>query len=183
MASLTAAEQSLSAEKYAAARKLLTVATAAARKGNDTRLALQIADRATAAAELQKSFERFAAAEKVLKTTPDDPAARLAVGKYVCFVRQDWATGLAHLAHGDQPALQEIARQELAGPTDAADEVKLADAWWKLAQAAKGRDRTDFVARSRHWYQAALPNLVGLTETRVAQRLEELEAQDAARGR
>jgi WD40 repeat protein len=182
-ASLAAAEESLAGEKYSAARKLLAVAVAAARKGSDARLTAQIADRASEATELQKSFERFAAGQKVLADRPDDAAARLAVGKYLCFVRRDWAAGLPHLAGGDNAALQALAQQELAGAPDAADMVKLADAWWKLAQAAKGKERADFLARSRQWYQAALPELTGLTETRVAQRLEELDAQEVARAR
>ncbi len=77
----------------------------------------------------------------------------------------------------------EVARQEQTEPVDSSDQVKLADAWWKLAQTAKGKDRADFLARARSWYRAALPNLAGITETRVAQRLEELDAQDVARNR
>jgi WD40 repeat protein len=181
--SLTSAEEALAAEKFAAARRLLAVATAAARKGTDARLTQQITERAAEALELQKVHDRFTAGQKTLSTQPDDAAAHLAVGKFLCFVRQDWVAGLPHLVDGDNAGLQEVARQELAGASEPPDQVALADAWWKLAQAAKGKDRADFFARSRHWYESALPKLTGLTETRVAQRLDELDTQEVARPR
>ncbi len=105
------------------------------------------------------------------------------MGKYLCFVRQDWPAGLAHLAAGDPGALQEAARDELAGSDAAGDTVKLADGWWRLGQAAKGKERSGMIARSRHWYETALPHLAGLTEARVAQRLQEIADQDALHGR
>ncbi len=103
------------------------------------------------------------------------------MGKYLCFVRQEWPAGLVHLATGDQTSLQEAARDELAAPADGGDDVKLADAWWRLAQPVKGVQRSALIAHSRFWYEKALPNLAGLTETRVAQRLQEIAEQDALR--
>ena len=69
---------------------------------------------------------------------PDDPAANLTLGKYLCFSRGDWQQGFSRLAKGSDPVLAELASKGLVNPTDAAVQEALGDDWWKASEAAKG---------------------------------------------
>ena len=94
------------------------------------------------------------AAQAQLKAKPADASAHLALGRYLCLLKGDWEAGLPHLARGDNPELKALAEDDLkhvplpwqpeAGkqppaPVPAAAAMKLSDAWWELAEQAKGR--------------------------------------------
>ena len=62
-------------------------------------------------------------------------------------------------------------------PSDADGEVKLADAWWNVGQAAKGKARGAILLHAGAWYLQAQPKLpAGLVKAKVEKRLEELAA-------
>ncbi len=48
---------------------------------------------------------KSAQSQEKLKESPDDPAANLAVGSYLCFNKDQWERGLPMLAKGSDPAL------------------------------------------------------------------------------
>ena len=84
---------------------------------------------------LRETRERIAPAIEKLKQSPDDPAANLAVGGYLCFRRGQWAAGLPLLAKSSDAQLKNLAKTELAQPTASDEMLKLADGW--LAAAPK----------------------------------------------
>ena len=79
-----------------------------------------------------------------MEAKPTDPEANLIVGRYKCFVKGDWDTGLLMLALGTDPALATLAVKELEGAKSPDEQVKLGDSWWALADkqdgAGKGTD-------------------------------------------
>jgi hypothetical protein len=84
----------------------------------------------------------YVTARDRLAAFPDDAAAAEAVGRYLCFVKNDWKAGLAMLARGRDESLRNLAAREvflskepLATPID---RLKLANEWWKLAESANG---------------------------------------------
>ena len=84
----------------------------------------------------------YVTARDRLAAFPDDAAAAETVGRYLCFVKNDWKAGLAMLARGRDESLRNLAAREvflskepLATPID---RLKLANEWWKLAESANG---------------------------------------------
>lgn len=123
-------------------------------------------------AELQKQYERARAAEAALQARPDDPAAALELGRFLCGVRGEWEKGLPYLAKGADAALQSVARKDLEAPADAISQVELGDLWWDLGEKAAA-ERDLFRTRACHWYDRASGALSGLARVRVEKRLEE----------
>ena len=134
---------------------------------------------------VQRVAEEEKAANATLTAQPDDPDANLTVGKVKCFLKDDWKFGPPILLKGNDDALKDLAQQDSAGPTESADRLKLADAWWDLAdkraadksEAARKDDWTikPMRVRAAYWYQKALPGLSGLALTKAQKRIDEAE--------
>ncbi len=170
-------EESLRRNDFSHAQRLLALAVQAVRKANDPPLARQFAQRLASVEEQEKAFATYSKASgKLTAGGGNDAEAHLEVGKYLCFVKQDWNQGLPHLAAGSDAALQAAAALELKPPASADEQVKLGDLWWSLFEGAKGNDRAAYAERSEKWYQSALPAVQGLNRTRLAKRIEELTA-------
>ena len=79
-------------------------------------------------ARVQTERERwtaFEAATLAFANKPDDPLPHVAIGRYLCFTKGDWAKGVPHFAKGPDGPLKEAAA-ELAATPDAA---AIAEAW------------------------------------------------------
>jgi hypothetical protein len=123
-------------------------------------------------AEIRTKSAEFGKARpflKALEEKPDDPQANLAVGKYLCFVKDDWAKGLPCLAKGSDETLKKLAANDalFAGPGEVAAETRLelADMWWP-----KSRER------ALYWYKRAWPNLNPLQKEKVRGLFREVYA-------
>ena len=181
--SLALVSDALQADDYVTARVLIEMALTTARKDAEKTPLRPILACKQQIEEAAGAYEQFKAASAVLEKTPADPAANLAVGKYLCFVRGDWARGLPMLGRGSEAPLKELATQDFASPTDADAQVLLADGWWELAGKADGLAKQALSARAGHWYRTALPNLTGLAKAKAEKRLappEDLAAKPAS---
>lgn len=127
----------------------------------------------------RKMREQAAAARTALKENPDDPEANLVLGRYLCFLTSNWAAGLPHLAAGKDAALCELARKEQANPAAADEQVALAESWVEWAKSADESEQNVAWHRAQHWLERALPNLVGLDQTKASGLLAELSAKAA----
>lgn len=173
-ACLEAADEAAAADRYDLAESLAGRAEAAAKTSQDAALLDRARDGSREVAEAHREYQVFRAAEKTLESKPDDPAACLAVGKFHCFVKDDWAQGLPALARGGDPGLRAAAERETARPADPPSHVAAADAWWDLAEQERNPQwKSRFQNRARHWYEKALPALGGLTKARVENRLQD----------
>lgn len=110
------------------------------------------------------------AANEKMKSNPEDAESSLIVGRYMCFVQDNWE-GLPFLAHGSDKRLRELSEKDVDGPPNPSLMADLADAWWDFPdskQTPQSRSRE----RAIHWYEQALPGLSGdrkkLAEQRVA---------------
>ena len=128
--------------------------------------------------EQQQQAERVGQALEAVQVNPQDAEANLTLGKLYCFSKGDWGKGLPYLAKGSDEDLKTLASQETGSPpSDAEEQVKLADAWWKVGQAAKGKERGAILLHAGTWYQQAQPGLpAGLVKAKVEKRLEEIAA-------
>jgi hypothetical protein len=159
-----AAAQIRAEERYV----LLCEARDAALSARSAELALEIP-------ELQKEKKSATEAELLLAVKQDDPAANLALGRYLCFVKDDWKRGAEFLRKAADPALRDLAAKELAGAKEPEAQAALGDAW----DAAAERERVPLQkrrcrGRAAHWYRLALEEATGLLKARVEARLEKL---------
>jgi S1-C subfamily serine protease len=164
-------DQAIAADDIDGGRKLGKIAYAVARKCGDKALMARTAERGKAFKEIQKSFENFQRALTSLKEDPKDAAASTVAGKYYCFVKNEWQTGLPLLAQGDDVRLADSAVQELAVPTDGAALFALAEAWDDLAEKEQGLRHVRLKSHARFWYQKAAPSLSGLARIKAEKAL------------
>jgi formylglycine-generating enzyme required for sulfatase activity len=162
------AGEALAQDNLDVAQQLSKLAQAEAAKSRDKETVLKARNVAKDVQEAQKAFAEVQTAVDTLKQRPDDPDANLAAGRYYCLVRHDWEKGLPYLARGSDESLKGLAQEDLkhtpavwkpaagVSPPDAVSAVvamKLADAWWDLGQAARGKDREGILWRAGTWYQ------------------------------
>ena len=129
-------------------------------------------------------WEKVKANFEALKASPDDEAANLAVGKYLCFTCGDWEQGARHLLASGEPRFMAPAKLDVVAslPANTANEawkVDAAEAWMKLAEdmAASG-EHADALAlrrRARSLLLEAKSLSTGLQHARVVARLAQLD--------
>jgi hypothetical protein len=112
---------------------------------------------------------------EALAKNPDDPAANLEYGLFLCLVRSQWDKGLPHLARGTEGPFRTAATRELGAPEAAADQASLGDFWWDLAEKETGANKAPARSRAIYWYDRAIAGLDGLARVRTERRLTEAE--------
>jgi hypothetical protein len=170
-AGLALAKEFHKADRYKEALATITAVGRAASRVKDKQLvadARQLAIESRAMAKQHVSVQR---AMETLETTPDDPAANMSVGKYLCFAKGDWKRGLAMLTKGDDAKLMGLAAQELDGTDDAKEQVTLADSWWKIGKEKSNQSYSEILPHAGSLYRRALPQLTGLAKAKVEKRL------------
>jgi formylglycine-generating enzyme required for sulfatase activity len=161
-------------ERFDDAKRLSDLAAAAARKAKDASLTKDVVERTKALTLQKEEWQAIQKAIEILKKSPDDAAANLALGRYRCFTEGEWSEGWPLLAKGSDPVLKNLASKCVAGAADAAAQVALGDAWWKAAETAKGNAKADLQSAAVHWYAKALPTLTGLQKTQIEKRVADL---------
>jgi hypothetical protein len=172
-AGLSLVDELTAAEDYAGASKLCGVVQTWA--AADAALRPQVQKQSREVGLLRETHERFARDTEKLKRMPDDPAANGSVGRYLCFVKGDWARGMPMLAKGSDPALKALAaRENAAGGGGATGEaaIALADAWW--AASVRQADTLAKAATAKHaaaLYAKGVASLTGMRRLQVEQRI------------
>ena len=138
-------DQAVAADRYDAAVVLATSASKAVAK---SKIATHKEDEDRLSRRrheihlLESIYTTAKKAQETLEKTPADPDANLTVGRWLCFYKGDWTTGLPLLAKGSNADLKALAGQEIKSPTEAEQQVQLADTWWGL-----GQERNRYCAR------------------------------------
>jgi hypothetical protein len=173
-------DEASAAGSFASAAQIGKLAVAEGAKAHDRDIVLLARRRLKEIQEAIKLGEQFKAAQAKLADEPDDPDANTTASTYYCFLMNDWEKGLPHLAKGHDAALKSLAQRELReSPKDPADRVKLADAWWDLAQKADGRRKEKMLLHAGSWYAKAQPALPpGTVKLQIEKRLDEIEKLD-----
>ena len=96
----------------------------------------EVATRSKEVDKLAKAYADAKEARGTLKKDPTDPDANLAVGRYLCFARDDWDKGLLMLANGSNEKLKSLAEKDIKGAKTPAEQVRLGNAWWDSAKEA-----------------------------------------------
>jgi hypothetical protein len=171
----------LAAEKFAKADASARTARALARRLTDPKDKVDIVPRiealVTEVSDREKEFRNYEKSKKQLETQPDDPAANLAVGRYLCVVKRDWPTGLAHLKKtAADSKYKDLAEKDLEDPKDAAAQIELADGWMALGKRQGGVYKTAFYERAKLWLEKATEQLPDGERDKLRPKLEEIDA-------
>jgi hypothetical protein len=113
---------------------------------------------------------------ETLKTQPDDAAANLLYGKYLC-TRGNWGEGIPLLGKCGVQAIADLVQRDLKLPTAAEEQLALADAYWNAAETDRNGLADLLRRRGVYWYTSAFPNLTGLPKRKAEMRIEEFQAQ------
>jgi len=178
---LNALEDAKAVDDWKTALGLVKAADAAAVKSKSATSATAIRAKVKEIEFIKAESEKVKPSFAALKTTPDDPAANLAVGRYLCFARQDWDAGLAHLAKGSDEKLKEAAAKDVKA-AGGADKLTAGDAWYDLSAKADAGAKPAMQGRAMHWYSEAVDSQTGLNKTKIEKRIEELKTAVETKG-
>jgi hypothetical protein len=172
-AHLRLSEDALAADDLKVALQASKDAASIAKQAGD----LAASDEASALGKeiqaLQPEADRFAKAQRVLASTPADPAANFDAGRYLCLVKGRWEEGLPLLVRGADETFRKLAQQETARTEETAGRKALGDGWWAVSQKERTKSfRNGALIRTYFWYELALPGLKGSEKIEADQRME-----------
>ena len=172
-------DEALADNQFDLAMEFGEIARAAAAKLDDKPQLVSISQKLSAIQDTGKQYAPAQAAIKTLADTPDDPQANLTAGRFFCFVKGDWPTGLVYLAKSNDAVLAPLAQQDLQAPADAESQLKIADGWWDEGAKETGISQLNARLRAKEWYQQIIRGATGLTRLKIEKRLAELGDQSS----
>jgi hypothetical protein len=163
------------AGNFAAAQKLVNAADVVSRRAAAPAVVVAAASRVKGLPALRLEFDKLPDAEKKLENSPQDKKANLLVGRFQCFVKNDWETGLGRLLLGADGTLRATVDKDLAAKSGSAfDRVQAGDQWHKFAASTDPFQKFGLEARAVGWYIEAVPELTGLEKMRVEKLIADL---------
>ncbi len=171
-AALSVVGEAVDRDRYDLAAELLTLASTTVAGAKDKDLVPRVQARVAEIQQIASLYADVQEAINVLAGDPEDAGANLSVGKFRCFGKGDWKTGLPLLQKGSDPALKSLATEECSGKTDAATQLALADGWWEQAEVAQEPAKRRMVMRACQWYVGTIQGLQGPDKDRAQQRLD-----------
>lgn len=172
----TKVEEAMAADRYHDAGALLAVAAISMPQARDAALAKAIAQQRADVEVARQGHAAYVAALDTLRTSPDDPAANSAVGRYLCLVKGDWTAGVPYLLRCSDEKLRQLAELERQADQGGKSLLALADGWWAVGESESGLAKANARRRAADWYLLALPDLDGLRAAAARKRIEEVDA-------
>jgi hypothetical protein len=175
---LSLINEALDADNYDAATELGKVAAAAAKNSQVVALVTAVGKRN---ADVQAAKEKFSVLQPFvdrLKKDPNDAEANLKMGEYFGLFKGKWDRAMPYLAKSKAEPLAGLAKQDVTGPKEAADQAKLADAWWEYAAGQKDPQQARLQERAAYWYDKAIVGLGGLSRTKAQKRIDVVAARN-----
>ncbi|MCH8045275.1 MAG: trypsin-like peptidase domain-containing protein [Planctomycetes bacterium] len=182
-AALAAADRLIAMDQYDRATRLIGIADSAASRAKHRTLLKTVRDRAKQIEQGRELRLEYLRAVQTLKGKPDDPEANLRAGKYLCFTKGQWKSGLGHLSKGSDAGLKAVALLDLAEPTTPEARAAAGASWQKLALGVDESRRTPYLAAAQFWYLQAIGELTGLRKLRVKRELANIGEIPAAQRR
>lgn len=169
----TLAESAVEEDRYQEADSLLEMAATLAGQLRDNVRKDQFLRRKEEVRQIAAAFESIREHLATLQTTPDDPAANEAVGRFYCFVKQAWQKGLPYLAKGETALVRTVAQADLQNPVQPAAQAQVGDDWWAIAETLSDQEKAAVRRRAGYWYLRCEAKLTGEAAQRVRTRLAE----------
>ncbi|MCA9246240.1 MAG: hypothetical protein KDA42_03965 [Planctomycetales bacterium] len=164
---------------FETAQKLADLAHEAAEQSAAAGLIQDVAEKTQQVHASRSAYNSSEAALETLARNPRDAAANTTAGKYHCFVKDDWNSGLPMLAFSDDESLKALSSLELNKPTESTRQATLGDRWFAEAQKASGATRQAMLRRAAFWYRLALksqPALESKTRRRLQERISDIQS-------
>jgi len=165
------------ADDLEGAKKLVGIAGTASRRSKDPEIIAWAKGVEKEVDEIQRGRKAAEASMDLLRKEPGNPAANLAAGKFLCFLKGDWKKGLPLLTKGSDPTLVGLAEKDLASPGDPGLQLEAGDGWWEAAESRRGLERTLLRLRCARWYLESVPKLSGPPKDRAWERIEKIAAE------
>lgn len=172
---LGVADAAAIADSFDMVASLCSLAEAAANKTKRVAFVASIQSRLGDLRALAAEYAKVQLARAKLQGDPDDAAAHLLIGRFYCFNKNEFVTGLPHLARGSDGTLKALAQRDTAQPQEALTQVEIGDAWWEYAQLTGGAVKLRATQRAQYWYAIATDNIKGITLTRIQSRMKNAE--------
>ena len=102
---LDEAYQAIARDEYKEAVVRLTKAKSAARKAKDTAVLREVGVTQKWVTILRRKWQELRDEREQLEADGNDAVAHWKIGKFYCFVKEDWKQGIPHLAKGSDGAL------------------------------------------------------------------------------
>lgn len=161
---------------YELATKTISLSETVAKRGKMNDHLDQLGQTRKVLDEMRAAYANVPPALSAVQADPTNAEANLVLGKYRCFYRREWHSGLTDLSKCSDVKLRVIAQIDASNPTSAAQQSDLADQWFDLSETiSKPWAKKSVLLRAAYWYQQAfqgLPN--GLIKSRVQKRLSEI---------
>ena len=174
------ADAAVATDDFEAATRCAKLAGFAAYKAKDGQATHEVTARSREIDRLKSKHALVQKAFETLQSDPSDGEANLTAGQWTCFVKGNWGKGLPMLAKGSRAELADLAKRDLAQPSDAKEQAALADAWWARSEKESATVGPALQDRAKHWYEQAAPNVTALEKTRIERRLEGTAPADPA---
>lgn len=171
---LQAGEEMRRAGRFELAEEVAKTAVVAATRARSQDLgkrARHLRDQAKRSCHLAEDAEL---ARQQLVTLPEDPAANLIYGKFLCLQMNQWDAGAAHLAKSDDEMLKQAAAAELKTADGADAQSTAADLWYAARPAV---DKSDLVPLLEHVLElsrTAAPGLKGIARLSIEKRMQQI---------
>lgn len=185
--SLPVIQDYLNDGRFERAMPLIRVATQLIQSSSGQPAMRVASDRLVAMQRQQAEYLKIKPMLEKLEAEPQNAAANTAVGKYYCFVRNEWDRGLPLLAAGDDAVLRDAAAADI-GPAaieqpkdDAAKKAvgqrlqRIGDTWVQAATHQLLTVKPALAQRAIHWYGQADKHLAGLDRVENDRKIEEAQ--------
>jgi hypothetical protein len=164
--------EAFEADRYSEALRLADVLMETFRKKGDRGQMTRLQKERPALEGAHEAFREAAAAAQQVKRNPADAAANQTVGKYLCFVKNEWQRGLPHLRQATDIKLRVLAAVDLESARSGPEAYSLAEQYWDLAQELKQPFSRGLELRAAYYYQQAVGQMEGLEKVKAQQRLQ-----------
>ncbi len=134
--------------------------------------------------KLEKAYQAVSVAIESLRNDPADPQANLIAGRYYCFIKNDFESGLPLLARCSEEQFSLVAKKDQAAPTSSERQVELAGNWLDFLESNHDENiKAGSSDRAAYWYRQALPQLAGIEKAEVEKKLEAIGEKASDRGK
>lgn len=161
-------------DRYDLASEVSGIASTDFKRFSAPRFKREIQDLADRLKECQDAYDAISTAIESLKQNKRNAQSALDVGRYICFIKHDWGTGLPLLAKGSDSALAEVAADDLESPVEANRCVEIATAWKEYSQTVDAAAREQTQRRALYWYRKARPGLSEAARPGIERQIEDL---------
>ena len=164
-------QKGLEQEDFTAALLGISKSLAALKKLGDAESHKKLMTVRTEVTEMKRLATAADKAMEQLEQDENDPAANLAIGKYLCFVKNDFAAGLPRLSKGRDPKLKQAADLELAEleKEESDSAMAVAQIWYDMA-GTKPLQSKRMKQHAATWFENALASLDDLKKKEVEKR-------------